>query len=61
MGVREMLKTKAINIAIKAMEEKRKDFAVGHNVYLKGYRYGSLERDHKRYTELSDAIEILRS
>jgi hypothetical protein len=55
-----MTRKKAIRIAIQAMEEKRKEFTFGHNAYLLGLTAKFIEKDHKKYLELSEAIELLK-
>jgi hypothetical protein len=56
-----MTKKKAIQLAIKAMQKERQRFVVGHNAYLDGYRAHFAERNHKQYTELSDAITMVQN
>ena len=54
-----MTRRKALQLAIKAMKKERNKFAVGHNAYLDGYRAIFAERNHKQYSELTEAIEII--
>jgi hypothetical protein len=55
-----MTRKKALKLAIKAMQKERNKFAVGHAAYLDGYRAIFAERNHKQYTELSEAIDHLQ-
>ena len=50
---------KAIKLAVDALERRRRMFATGHNAYLAGYDSVWTEREHKKYVELCDAIEII--
>jgi hypothetical protein len=46
-----------MRIAIKAMEFRKRRYAVGHNSYLAGYRSKFTENDHKKHQELNEAIK----
>ena len=56
-----MTRKKAMRIAIKAMEFRKRRYAVGHNSYLAGYRSKFTENDHKKYLELTEAIKEIAS
>ena len=55
-----MTRKKAIQLAIDALERRRRVYAVGHNACIDGMSaFVFCERDHKKYIELSEAIEEL--
>ena len=55
-----MTRNKAIKLAIDALERRRQVYAVGHNACVDGKAcFIFCEHDHKKYNELSEAIEEL--
>jgi hypothetical protein len=46
-------------LAIDALKRWRCDYAVGHNAYMEGRRLLFGDRDHKKYEEITRAIEEL--
>ena len=55
-----MTRNKAIKLAIDALERRRRVYAVGHSACKDGKScFIFCEHDHKKYNELSEAIEEL--
>jgi len=57
-----MNKRSAIALAKKALEKLRKDVAFNANLYSRGLvKSFRTEEDHKKYVNISDAIEVLKT
>lgn len=52
--------SKVAAIAVEALEHRRKVFAPEANMFKAGIQAESTERAHKRYAELTEAIEELK-
>lgn len=54
-----MKKSRAIKLAIEALEYRRRLWAAGYNTYKRGYRDIWVVRDYKKYQDMTAAIEVL--
>ena len=54
-----MTRAKAVRLAVEALKRWRCDYAVGHNALVEGREFTFAEREHKKYEELTEAIEKL--